>query len=134
MPENWRAIHDSVNLPDVSGQRFFRELFYNCRFENVRNATFADCCLLNSKFDARNLTDVLGVTMSLDCFTFSGLEFNEAAFSGIVKLMSLTKGNDEKRAILRRMVSEKIEKEHDDLMQIHQDLTMLQCKRGIPRL
>lgn len=131
---NWRKISDSKNLPDVSGQTFFRELFYNCRFENVRNATFNQCCLLNSKFDARNLADVLGVTMSLDCFTFSGLEFNDAAFSGIVQLLSMTKGNDEKRAILRRLASEKIVKEHDDLMQSHQDLTMLQCRRGLLRL
>lgn len=131
MSHDWRAIHDSQNLPDVSGKHFVRELFYGCRFENVRNATFQQCCLLNSKFDARNLTDVLGVTMSLDCFTFSGLEFNDAAFSGIVQLLSLTKGNDEKRAILRRLASEQSIQEHDQLMQRHKDLTMLQCRRGL---
>lgn len=134
MSHNWRKITDSKNLPDVSGQVFFRELFYNCRFENIRNATFNQCCLLNSKFDARTLADVLGVTMSLDCFTFSGLEFNDVALSSVVQLLSMTKGNDDKREVLRRLASDVILKEHDDLMRKHQDLTMLQCRRGLREL
>lgn len=60
--------------------------------------------MIYTKFEPKSLSDMLGVTLTLDCFTFDGFHWNELAMDAMLYLLSMTAGNDERRAILRRMV------------------------------
>lgn len=107
MRPTWRNEHHGENLPDLEGMRFSRELFANCVLKRVKSTIFEHCSLQFSHMQPESLDDILGVTMTLDCFSFEDVEWNELSFDAILYLLTLTRGNDEKRAILRRMVSDK---------------------------
>ena len=100
----WRAEHRDLNVKSVRGRRFQRELFVNCTIQEVRGAVFEHCAMVGSKLDPQSLTDILGFTATLDCLMFEGWEWNELAMDAMLYLLSLTKGNDERRDVLRRMV------------------------------
>lgn len=73
------------------------ELFFNCTFDDVRNATFKNCTMNNSKLLVNRLEDALGLTATLDCKSFHGLELSPLLFDLMVVLLLKTKGNVEKR-------------------------------------
>lgn len=101
---HWRAEHRSKNLLDLRNQRFQRELFANCKLENVRGAIFEHCAMADSSLEPKSLADLLGVTMTLDCLMFESWKWNEMAMDAMLFLLSITQGNDERRTLLRRMV------------------------------
>jgi hypothetical protein len=105
MSAGWRESHHDEDLSEIRGRRFSRTLFATCRFEDMRGAHFEHCCFIYSKIQPRSLSDILGVTLTLDCFTFDTLEFNELGLDAILYLLTMTKGNDEKREIIKRLIS-----------------------------
>lgn len=74
------------------------QLFYDCDFANIAKATFKNCDLNKSRINPKSISDMLGVTMTLDCHTFKDVELNELALDCLLALLVKTKGNDLKRA------------------------------------
>lgn len=101
---HFRADHWNLNVKSVRGQHFRRERFVNCTMQEVRGAMFERCLLVSTKLEPQSLTDILGVTVTFDCEQFAGWEWNELAMDSMLYLMSITKGNDERRIIFRNLV------------------------------
>jgi len=100
--------------PIVAGKRFVKALFYGCKLRNVRGTVFQNCCMRGSALEPQRVEEMLGLTVTLDCFTFDGVLLNSLAFDSILNLLAMTKGNDEKREMLKRMISENNRKQIDD--------------------
>lgn len=96
-----RYINQRLNL---SGRRFVKTLFFGCKLDNLRGATLESCCLTNSEIAPKKMDDVAGITVTLNCFSWKDVTLNELAFDLMIWLLSLTKGNDEKRAVLKRII------------------------------
>ncbi len=94
----YSEVHQGAALPNVEGRRFFNALLSGCVFRRVTDAQFVRSVLHGSKLDASDIRDFLGVTMTLDCFTFEGLQLSPEAFDAILFLLTMTKGNDAARA------------------------------------
>lgn len=103
----WRNEYKDMRLEDISGRRFVRELFFNCQIGRVKGTTFDHCSLLFSRLEPKRLEDILGLTVTLNCFSFENVELNDLAFDAFLHLLSLTKGNDRKRAALRNLISDR---------------------------
>lgn len=111
----WRAEHRDLNVRSVRGRRFQRELFVNCTMQDVSNAVFEHCAMVGSKLDPQSLKEMIGFTATLDCLMFEGLECNELAMDAVLNLVSMTKGNDERRTVLRGLIRPESRAEIDKL-------------------
>lgn len=100
----WTEQHVDES-PIVQGKRFLRAMFFGCKFTRLRGTTMEHCSLQGSTIEPSKLEDLLGFTITLDCFSWKYLTLNSLAFDAMLFLLSITKGNDEKRAILKRMIS-----------------------------
>jgi hypothetical protein len=101
----WTEQHIDES-PIVQGKRFIRALFFGCKFTRLRGTTLEHCSLQGSTIAPSKLEDLLGVTITLDCFSWKYVTLNSLAFDAMLFLLSITRGNDEKREILKRMISE----------------------------
>ena len=102
-----REAHYNEEFGDVRGQVFNNQLLHRCHITGMSNATFKKCNLRNSHIDIKSLTDILGVTMTLDCFTFNELRLSPEVLDALIFLLTTTAENDEKRAALRSMIDPK---------------------------
>ena len=103
----WTESHIDEVPVDVAGKRFVRALFFNCEFRRLRGATFEHCSLKRSKINPEKVEDLLSLTITLDCFAWNDVELNELAFDVLVYMLSRTRGNDDRRAVLKRMITER---------------------------
>ena len=100
----WRAIHIDEDLGDVSGRHFENELFCRCRVTGIAHARFIDCDLRNSSLDVNDLRKLIGAVVSLSCYTFDSVALSRLSFDAFLFLLSLTKGNDDKRQRLQELI------------------------------
>jgi hypothetical protein len=119
MTTNWVEEHIYEAL-DLGGRRLARSLLYGCKLENLRGTLLAHCCLAESQIAPRTIEDMVGFTVTLDCFSWKDVQLNELALDLMLYLLTLGKGNDEKRAMLKRM----IRPEH--LLELESDFERLQ--------
>jgi hypothetical protein len=91
-------------LGDVSGRRFICVSLADCEISKACGAEFLHCSLRGAKFTSEDVRDYIGMTATLDCQTFEGVELPPVAFDLFLKLFSLTLGNDEKRKGLRALI------------------------------
>lgn len=101
-PWTEKYLHQS---PVVQGKRFLRALFFGCKLTRLRGTTMEHCSLQGSTIEPSRLEDLLGFTITLDCFSWQYMTLNSLAFDAMLFLLSITKGNDEKRAMLKRIIS-----------------------------
>lgn len=101
---NWTEKH-MYEEPQIQGRRMIRALLWACKLDRLRNTTLEHCCLAHSSLSPRRVQDILGLTLTLDCFSFKDLAVNELAFDLMLYLLTLTTGNDAKREVLLRLVS-----------------------------
>lgn len=101
----WTERH-VYERPLTQGKRFLRALFFGCVLKRLRGTTFEHCSLQGSSMEPDRLEDILGVTMTLDCFSWQYVSLNSLAFDAMLFLLSITKGNDSKREVLKRLISE----------------------------
>lgn len=94
-------MHENLN---VQGQFLRRALLWNCRMERLRNTTLDHCCLAHSVVAPRRIEDILGFTLTLNCFSWKDVELNEVAFDLMLFLLTTTVGNDDKREVLKRLI------------------------------
>ena len=114
--------HIDENLGRIKGT-FENALFFNCTFESLDGLTLKNCVLNHSKVTARNPSDLLGTTVTLDCHTFSNVEMTPEAFDMLLLLLCKTKGNEEKRrAIIKHVVG------HDNALQHLRAMKTLEAK------
>ncbi len=92
----YSEIHIGEDCKDISG-RFENALFFECQFPKLRGLTLERCVLTRSSFKPETLRDALGFTATFDCHSFKDVELNELAFDALLVLLTLTKGNTEKR-------------------------------------
>lgn len=93
----YSETHIGESLPDLTGRRFYGALLADCKLGRVAGAVFKDCVLAGSELQASDVRDFLGVTLTLDCFTFEGLRLSPEALDGILFLLTMTQGNDATR-------------------------------------
>lgn len=101
---NFSEVHVGERLPDVRGRKFNDAVFRDCTFTKTAGAMFRNCVMDSSKIDAKDIREVIGTTLTLDCFFFENFEFSPEVFDSILYLLTTGKGNDEKRAALRGLV------------------------------
>src|SRR6266705_4631762 len=101
----WTVQH-LYERPAVAGRRFLRALFFGCVFKRLRGTVFEHCSLQQSSIEPEKLEDLLGFTITLDCFSWRYVTLNSLAFDAMLFLLSITNGNDSKRAVLKRLISE----------------------------
>lgn len=80
------------------------ELFFECMFNKLTDLTLKNCVLDRSQFATASVRDALGLTVTLDCHSFSGVELSPLVFDLILSLLLMTKGNDEKRIKLEEVI------------------------------
>jgi hypothetical protein len=76
------------------------ELFFECEFKNLTGLTLKDCVLDRSRFTTDSIREALDFTMTLSCHSFNGVEYSPLLFDLLLTLITMTKGNEEKRAKL----------------------------------
>jgi hypothetical protein len=94
-------VHIDENFDVLTGFHN-SELFYNCVFDKINDVTFRNCVLNQSRFITSNIEDALRFTITLDCFSFGGVELSPLIFDLILCLLVKGKGNTEKR---RQLIS-----------------------------
>lgn len=89
-------LHVDQNCEDVVGEHE-NELFFNCVFKHLNGLTLKGCDLNRSRFDTDNIRDALDFTLTLNCNSFTNVQYSELLFDLMLLLLTKTKGNDEKR-------------------------------------
>jgi len=102
---NWNAKHYREKMGDLSGRTLQNELLAECEITGLARAVLRDCDLRGTRVNIDDLRRLLGVTVTLDCYTFSGLVLSELVFDAFLFLLSLTEGNDDKRDRVRSIIN-----------------------------
>lgn len=89
-------IHIKEDNKDTTGLHE-NELFFECEFKKLNGLTLKDCDLNRSKFVTDDLRDALGFTLTLDCNSFTNVEYSPLLFDLFLLMAYKSKGNDEKR-------------------------------------
>lgn len=71
--------------------------FYGCTFKNLAGAVLQNCSLMGCKFAMTEPEAIIGLTVTMDCFSFGGVELSPEVFDLLLLLMCKSKGNTEKR-------------------------------------
>ncbi len=98
-------IHIDEDCHTLTG-RHSNELFFNCKFKDLRGLQLENCDLNRSTFETESIREALGFTLSLDCNSFRAVEYSPLLFDLMLCLLSMGNGNDEKREKLKEVVGE----------------------------
>lgn len=101
----FNAVHIEEDCKDLTGVHD-NELFFGCEFKKLNGLTLRNCVLDRSVFLTSDIRDSLGLTLTLDCHSFSDVEYSPLLFDLLLVLMSMTKGNDSKRAKLIEVIGQ----------------------------
>lgn len=96
-------VHIDEHVGRLKGD-YENALFFNCTFDSLDGLTLKNCVLDKSTVTARNPSDLLGLTVTLDCHSFSNVGLTEEAFDMLLLLLCKTRGNEAKR----RTIIEKV--------------------------
>lgn len=100
----YKAVYQGATFEDVRGRRFDNALLSDCVLRRIAGATFCNCVLAGSTVDADDIRDILGATVTLDCFTFEGLRLSPTTLDAFLYLLTLTTGNDTTRGRLEAAI------------------------------
>jgi hypothetical protein len=116
----FKTKHIDEDFPEVPPPTNGAE-YYDCTFHKLGGATLANCSLSGCKFAMTDPRDILGLTVTMDCFTFENLEVTEEVFDALLLLICKTKGNTKKRlAIIEDIVG------HDNSVRILNELSHME--------
>lgn len=97
------------------------EFFYDCVFNKLNGAVLKNCKLFGSRFAMTRPKDIIGLTVTMDCDSFSNLELSPEVFDYLLLLMCRTKGNKQKRLdIIEKVVG------HDRAFQLLKETELLE--------
>jgi len=97
------------------------EFFYDCTFNKLNGAVLKDCKLFGSRFAMTRPGDIIGLTVTMDCASFSNLELSPEVFDYMLLLMCRTKGNKQKRLdIIEKVIG------HDRAFQLLKETELLE--------
>lgn len=100
-------VYEDQHIPELSG-RHENEHFRNCTVCSLKNAVLERCTFHGTHFKVDSLKEALGLTLTLDCQTFSNLELSETLFDALLLLLCKTKGNTMKRrALIEQVIGRK---------------------------
>ncbi len=95
--------------------------FHRCTFHKLAGTTLKDCKLYGSRFAMIRPEDIIGVTLTMDCDTFSNVELSPEVFDYLMLLICKTSGNTKKRlAIIENVVG------HDKSLQLLKELEQVE--------
>jgi hypothetical protein len=95
--------------------------FYGCTFKDLAGATLQNCSLSGCKFVMTKPEEIIGLTVTMDCFSFSNVELSPEVFDLLLLLICKSKGNTEKRkAIIEKIVG------HDRAIELLRELEHLE--------
>jgi len=92
------------NLENIPPGHYSDQTFFNCVFRKLNGVIFENCDMNHSRLVATDVRDVLGLTVTLDCKTFENVELSPEMFDAFLCLLCKTKGNDEKRKELLKII------------------------------
>ena len=101
---NWRAVRHNQDLGDVSGRRFVNELISGCKVSRVAGAIFLGCDLRGTEVAIDDIRDLVGVSLTLDCFSFHFLKLSPVATDGLLYLISLADIPQDKKDAIRALI------------------------------
>lgn len=104
---NFFQKHIGEHFKSVRGQRFVNALFRDCVFEDVADAQFINCVMDGSEIAVDDVRKAVGVTCTINCFTFEGLKLSPVMFDAFLFNLTLTRGNDEARKRLEGIIDPK---------------------------
>jgi hypothetical protein len=102
------AVIDGLKDANLAGRGFVRTLFKNCTLQNVRRAHFANCTFDRCSLEPRDVRDLVGATLTLDCAAFNGLKFNALAIDSIIFLLSRAASEEDKARLLSIMDPQRV--------------------------
>jgi len=97
-------VHQDAPLGDVRNRPFRNALLSDCVLTRIAGATFENCVMAGSSVQADDIRDILGATVTLDCFTFEGLRLSPTTLDAFLYLLVQTVGNDTTRAKLEAAI------------------------------
>lgn len=100
--ENTAIDKDCSNLTGV----YNNSLFYGCKFNKLNDLQLVKCNLNGSKFDTSSIKDAINFTLTLNCGSFKNVEYSPLLFDLLLYLITISKGNDEKRAKIKEVLGE----------------------------
>ena len=89
-------MHIDEDCKAVTGEHD-NGLFFNCKFDNLNGLTLRNCDLNQSQFVTTDIRKAMGFTVTMNCFSFGGVELSPQLFDLYLLLLCQTRGNDEKR-------------------------------------
>lgn len=89
---------------DLTNSRIRDVSFRDCRIVSLQSALLEHCQLDTCRLDITDLRLLLDSTVTLNCFTFDGLEMTPESFDAFLYLFTITRGNDKKRAAVRDLI------------------------------
>jgi len=104
--KSFKKQYISEELQEITGIHE-NELFFDCTFHKLSGLTLKNCDLNQSRFTTKRVRDALGLTLTLDCHSFSGVEFSPELFDMMLALLTLSKGNDSKKEKLVDIIGQK---------------------------
>ena len=93
---------DVENL-DLFG-RYEHSLLFNCNIRTLENVQLLNCDLNHSKLDIHEIEKLKNYSCTMNCGLFENVEYSELCFDLILMLLLKTKGNDQKRKAIFRIL------------------------------
>ncbi len=116
----FREKHSSEDITEVPAPKE-GALFHRCTFHKLNGAVLKDCKLYGSKFVMTKPQDIIGVTLTMDCDTFTNVELSPEVLDYLLLLICRTSGNNTKRlAIIEKVVG------HDRSVQLLKETEYLE--------
>lgn len=101
----FKELHIDEDCSQLSGHKE-NCLFFGCTLDKLNGLTLKNCVLNKSTFVTSSIKDALGLTITLDCFSFSGVTYSPLLFDLFLFLLSSSSGNDERRKQIEDILGE----------------------------
>jgi len=98
--------HVDEDLTKICNKEYKNALLFNCKFKDLRNVTFKDCDMNQSRILSDRIEELLGFTATFSCKHFHNVELSELVFDLFIMLLIQSKGNDEKRSKLKEILGQ----------------------------
>jgi hypothetical protein len=108
---DFNAIHIDKDYTEGLPGIHENELFFNCKFRNLKDLTLKNCDLNKSEFLTEDIREALGFTVTLDCFSFKDVKYSDLLFDLFLVLAIKSASDPAKRQKLVDLVGHKRVKE-----------------------
>lgn len=98
-------VHIEEDCSNITGHKE-NCLFFGCTFDKLAGLTLKGCDLNKSIFNTSRIRDAMGLTISLDCFSFKSVSYSPLLMDLMLFLLTTTSGNDDRREQIASILGE----------------------------